>query len=126
MKETAVIGAYLNAVEAFNGGDLDPITRLFGDECSFTTATPDDGGNVGSTPAEIAAALAAARNNGWATHEVTAISAHGDCLVIQFRNTYTDGTSSLGAGVILVDESGHFTNVRTLANRSVLALATTG
>jgi hypothetical protein len=88
---------YLEATEAFNSGDTDKFgALLLAETCVFDAS----GGRVGSTAAEIVAALKAHRAAvGWEKHEVLSSIEDDDVLAVIARNTYTGGGTVTIAGI---------------------------
>jgi hypothetical protein len=100
------VGQYSAAVEAFNHDDLGPLAEMFAEKCDF--------GPAGNTRDEIIENLRAGRAAGWTKQTILALMGAGEFGVTLYRNTFADGSSLVGAGVLRVDQDGKLLEIRTL------------
>jgi hypothetical protein len=100
------VGRYSAAVDAFNHDEFGPLAEMFAEKCDF--------GPAGSTRDEIIGNLRAGRATGWTSQTILALMGAGEFGITLYRNTFADGSSQLGAGVLRVDRDGRLTEVRTL------------
>ncbi|MGE0730339.1 MAG: nuclear transport factor 2 family protein [Acidimicrobiia bacterium] len=97
MAEGPLAAAYRAACERFNAGDTAGFGEILADDCVFEGSR----GRVGSSRAEIVAAVSATREAlGWQRHELMQAMEEADLLVGLARNTFGSGEQFPVGGVM--------------------------
>jgi hypothetical protein len=102
------VQAYMDAIAAFNAGDLQPTIDQYNEKCNWP--------GFGTTRAEIAAALEGYRQMGWVRHDVLSMCSAGALVVGIARNTMADGTSFLVRAAMRFAEDGTVIEVQALTD----------
>jgi SnoaL-like domain len=110
MDEAAMIRTYMEAIAAFNAGDMDGFGSMLADDCSLMRGRHE----IATTREEFVAVMSQAREQGFVGQTIVSASAHGNVVVSLYRSSYADGTSGNGGGVLLFNDEGKATHVRTL------------
>ena len=111
--------AWQTAVEGFNRGDLEPLSRLLADGCEFNSSM----GPVGTSRDEIVARMREGLDGGWTSHNLLGVHAAGEFLTSCYRNDFSDGSSFFGAGVLRFGPDGKIAEIRSLEAADQIARA---
>ena len=96
--------------DAFNRGDLETFWTYMADK---VTAIVNDT-SVATTKAEFRSVIDAARARGWTGQRIISATARANVLSFHYFNTFADGSTTTGAGLVLIGDDGKATAVRTL------------
>jgi hypothetical protein len=62
------------------------------------------------------------RSQGWTEQQMLSVDAGGNMIVARYFNVFADGSRTEGAGVVLFNDEGKLTRVRTLNNSGSTAM----
>ena len=103
------VQAYMDAVAAFNGGDVEPLMALIDEHCNWP--------GVGMNKVEIRATIDAARTQGWVRHDVLSAASVGSLMIAIARNTGSDGSTWLAGGVFRFGHDGTMVALHSTEDR---------
>jgi SnoaL-like domain len=106
MDTTRNILSWVQAVEAFNRGDLEPLNQALDPTCRFEPA--------GTNRDEIMTAIRGLKEAaGWTAHNVLSLVAEGDLVSTTAQNDFADGSSYRLAALLRFGPNGKITEVRS-------------
>jgi hypothetical protein len=105
MNTEGYCSVWMRAVDAFNSGDLKPLSQLLAADCVFE--------HVGRSRDEIITALQTARDQGWERHDTVSVQAVG-CLMTELaKNSYADRSEFHVATSLRFNDDGNIVYIAT-------------
>lgn len=110
MDDTKLLALMAGFYEAFNAGDLDACAGFFAE--NVTVINGDQ--HTATNRDEFFAAARAGRAAGWIGQHPISIAARNGTVAILYENHFADGSTTTGAGGMLVDGTGRICQIRTV------------
>lgn len=104
----AMLGAFY---EAFNSGDLDRCAGFFAENVTVINGDQHTAANRN----QFMAAAAAGRSAGWVGQRPISVAVRSGTIAMLYENVFADGSTTTGAGGMLVDETGRICQIRTVS-----------
>ena len=103
--------------QAFNRGDLEACaTHIAEDFNAMASET------FMASKAEFVAAARNGQSNGWTGQQMISVDAGGNMIVARYYNVFADDSRTEGAAVVLFNDEGKMTRVRTVNNSGSTAM----
>jgi len=112
MDDTKVLGMLTAFNEAFNAGDLDRCAEFFAE--SITVINGEQ--HTATNRDQFMAAAKAGRAVGWTGQRIVSAAVKDGTIAILYENLFADGSTTTGAGGMLVDDSGRICQIRTVSS----------
>ncbi|MDH4077716.1 MAG: nuclear transport factor 2 family protein [Acidimicrobiia bacterium] len=110
MDDTKLVGLVTAFNEAFNAGDLDKCAEFFAE--NITVINGDQ--HTASNRADFIAAAKAGQAAGWIGQRLISAAAKNNTIALLYENLFADGSTTTGAGGILIDDTGRICQIRTV------------
>ncbi len=110
MDDTKLVALVSAFNEAFNAGDLDSCAGFFAD--NVTVINGDQ--HTASNRADFIDAAKAGRAAGWIGQRLISAAAKDNTIALLYENLFEDGSTTTGAGGLLVDDMGRICQIRTV------------
>lgn len=110
MDNTKLLALLAGFNEAFNAGDLDRCADYFAEDI---TVINGDNHTATNRDAFVAAARAG-RAAGWTGQRFISAAVKDNTIALLYENLFADGSTTTGAGGMLVDGSGRICQIRTV------------
>jgi hypothetical protein len=111
LDDAQLLAIWFDFNSAFNRDDLDACAAMVADD--FNGMANDI---YLATKEEFIAAARNGRSHGWTRQEMASVTVAGNIVTGRYFNVFADGSRTEGVGVILFDDEGKMTRVRTLNN----------
>lgn len=110
MEDSKLVGLIAAFNEAFNAGDLDRCAEFFAED--ITVINGDQ--HTATNRADFMAAAAAGRAAGWVGQRLISAAGKANTIAVLYENLFADGSTTTGAGGMLVDDTGRICQIRTV------------
>lgn len=110
MDDTKLFGLITAFYEAFNAGDLDQCAKFFAEDITVINGDQQTATNRD----EFIAAAKAGRAAGWVGQRPISVATKDGSIAILYENLFADGSTTTGAGGMLVDDSVRICQIRTV------------
>ena len=117
LDDARLLAIWLEFNDAFNRGDLDGCAALVAEDFNCMASE-----TFMATKDDFMAAARNGRSHGWTGQQMLSIDAGGNMIVARYYNVFADGSRTEGAGVVLFNDEGKLTRVRTLNNSGSTAM----
>ena len=105
MNTQGYCSVWMRAVDAFNSGNLEPLSQLLAENCVFE--------HVGRSRDEIITALQTVRDQGWERHDTISVQAVGSLMTELAKNSFTDSSQFYVATSLRFNDDGNIAYIAT-------------